>query len=92
MKYLVNERKYSLFLISILGSIIILSIPLIFNHLLHQSHLLHIVIHQIGFVLAAFMFFLALISYSKTKITRMLFLQRHLEFWHVDNQLTCIQK
>ena len=73
MKYLVNERKYSLFLISILGSIIILSIPLIFNHLLDQSHLLHIVIHQIGFVLAAFMFILALISYSKTKITRMLF-------------------
>ena len=73
MTYSLTENKKSLFLISIFGGIIILSIPLISNHFFHQDHILHIAIHQAGFVLAAFLTIMALVSYRKTKIVRMLF-------------------
>ena len=73
MTYSISEDKQSLFLISVLGGILILSIPLISNHFFHQDHILHIAIHQAGFVLAAFLTIMALVSYKKTKIVRMMF-------------------
>ena len=73
MTYTVGEKKYSYFLIAVLGAIIILSIPLISNHFLHVDHLFHVAVHEVGFVLAAFLTVMTLISYKKSKITRMLF-------------------
>tara|TARA_B100001750_G_scaffold209306_1_gene188899 strand:+ start:66 stop:449 length:384 start_codon:yes stop_codon:yes gene_type:complete len=73
MTYSISEDKQSLFLISVLGGILILSIPLISNHFFHSDHILHIAIHQAGFVLATFLTIIALVSYRKTKIVRMLF-------------------
>tara|TARA_B110000014_G_scaffold116765_1_gene80164 strand:- start:430 stop:831 length:402 start_codon:yes stop_codon:yes gene_type:complete len=73
MTYLINEKKYSIFLIAVIGSIAILSVPLILNQFLEGSHLLHVAIHEIGFVLAAFLSIIAGIAYMKTKISRMLF-------------------
>jgi len=73
MTYSISEDKRSLFLISVLGGILILSIPLISNHFFHSDHILHIAIHQAGFVLATFLTIIALVSYRKTKIVRMLF-------------------
>ena len=73
MRYTLGEKKYSYFLIAVIGSIIILSIPLIFGQIFHSEHLFHIAVHEIGFVLASFLAVMALISYKKTKITRMLF-------------------
>ena len=73
MTYLINEKKYSIFLIAIVGSIAILSIPLILNQVLEGEHLLHVAIHEIGFVLAAFLSIMAGIAYMKTRISRMLF-------------------
>ena len=73
MTYSISENKQSLFLISVLGGILILSIPLVSNHFFHSDHILHIAIHQAGFVLATFLTIIALVSYRKTKIVRMLF-------------------
>ena len=73
MTYIVGEKKYSYFLLAVLGSIVILSIPLIYGHFFHSGDLFHIAIHESGFVLAAFLFVMTLISYKKTRITRMLF-------------------
>ena len=73
MTYIVGEKKYSYFLIAVLGSIVILSIPLIYGHFFHSGNLFHIAIHESGFVLAAFLFVMTLVSYKKTRITRMLF-------------------
>ena len=73
MTYILGEKKYSYFLFAVLGSIIILSVPLIYGHIFHEGHLLHIAIHESGFVLASFLFIITLISYKKTKIIRMLF-------------------
>ena len=67
------DRKYSYFLIATIGCIIILSIPLIYGHFFHSGHLFHIAIHESGFALATFLTAVAIISYKKTKIKRMLF-------------------
>ena len=68
-----SERKYSYFLIAVIGCIIILSIPLVYGHFFHSGHLFHIAIHESGFALATFLTAVAIISYKKTKIKRMLF-------------------
>jgi nitrate reductase gamma subunit len=68
-----RDRKYSYFLIATIGCIIILSIPLIYGHFFHSGHLFHIAIHESGFALATFLTAVAIISYKKTKIKRMLF-------------------
>ena len=73
MTYALGEKKYSYFLIAVIGSIVILSVPLISNHMFHQEHILHIAIHESGFVLATFLTVMTLISYKKTRISRMLF-------------------
>ena len=73
MTYTLGEKKYSYFLIAVIGSIVILSMPLISNHILHQEHIFHIAIHESGFVLASFLTVMTLISYKKTRISRMLF-------------------
>ena len=69
----VAEKKYSYFLIAVIGCTTILSIPMIYGHIFHQGHLLHFAIHEIGFVLASFLTVMALVSYKKTKIKRMVF-------------------
>ena len=68
-----DERKYSSFLIAVIGCVIILSIPMLYGHLFHEGHLFYIAIHESGFVLASFLTAMAVISYKKTKIKRMLF-------------------
>ena len=72
MTYVFGETKYSLFLITVVVSVGILSVPLISSHVLHIDHLFHTIVHQAGFVLAAFLTVMALISYWKSKIGRML--------------------
>ena len=73
MTYILGEKKYSYFLIAVLGSIVILSVPLIYGHIFHSGDSFHIAIHESGFVLASFLFVMTLVSYKKTRITRMLF-------------------
>ena len=73
MTYAVGEKKYSYFLIAVVSGVIILSIPLVSSHFLHTDDLFHIAVHEVGFVLAAFLTVMTLISYKKSKITRMLF-------------------
>ena len=68
-----GERKYSYFLIAVIGCVVILSIPLIYGHFFHSGHLFHIAIHESGFVLASFLTIITMVSYKKTKIKRMLF-------------------
>ena len=67
------EKKYSYFLIAVIGCVIILSIPLVYGHIFHTGHLFHIAIHESGFVLASFLTVMTIISYKKTRITRMIF-------------------
>ena len=70
---LVNSSQRKYFLIIILVSSTLISIPLISPHFFHTSHYFHIAIHEAGFLLAVFLCGMTLIAYQETKITRMLF-------------------
>ena len=73
MLYNSSDRKYSYFLIAVIGSVTIISIPMVSGQFFHEGHLFHIAIHESGFILASFLSAMAEISYKKTKIPRMLF-------------------
>ena len=66
-----GDRKYSYFLIAVIGCIVILSIPLIYGHIFYTGHLFHIAIHESGFVLASFLTIMALISYKSSKVSKL---------------------
>ena len=68
-----NNRKYSYFLIAVIGCIVILSIPMMYGHFFHEGHMFFVAIHESGFLLATFLSVMAIISYKKTKVKRMLF-------------------
>jgi len=42
-------------------------------HFAHPDHIPHIAIHEAGLLISGFLFSLALLGYSKTKLKRMLF-------------------
>ena len=68
-----NNRKYSYFLIAVIGCVAILSIPMMYGHFFHEGHMFFVAIHELGFLLATFLTAMAIISYKKTKVKRMLF-------------------
>ena len=68
-----SENNDRLLLIFTLVASIIISIPLVMNHVSHAHGVIHLVIHSCGFVLASFLTVVALISWRKTKIARMIF-------------------
>ena len=68
-----SNKKYSYFLIAVIGCVVILSIPLIYGHFFHEGHMFFVAVHESGFILASFLTVMAIISYKKTKIRRMLF-------------------
>ena len=68
-----NDRRYSYFLIAIVGCVGILSIPMMYGHFFHEGHMFFVAIHESGFLLATFLTGMAIISYKKTKVKRMLF-------------------
>ena len=65
-------ERHSIFLITIIGSIVILSVSLILNKILHTDFF-HVVIHPISFILGTFLTIMAGIRYKKSKMIRMLF-------------------
>ncbi len=73
MTYSVGEIKSSFLLITIVIGATLVSIPVISNHFLHPEHYFHIAVHEAGFILAMFLFAMAIIAYKKTNITRMIF-------------------
>ncbi len=73
MTYTINQSKNSYFLITIVVSAFLISIPVISNHFLHPSHYFHIAIHEAGFILAVFLVGITIIAYRETKFPRLLF-------------------
>ena len=68
-----KNRKYSYFLIAVVGCVAILSIPMMYGHFFHEGHMFFVAVHESGFLLATFLAGMAIISYRKTKVKRMLF-------------------
>lgn len=69
----VSNKNNQILLGFVLAVSIIISIPLVMPHASHMDGILHMSIHAAGFVLASFLTGMAIISWRKTKISRMFF-------------------
>ena len=73
MTYTIKQKTNSYFLIIIIVTSTLISIPVISNHFFHPEHYFHVAIHEVGFILAIFLVGITIISYRETKLPRMLF-------------------
>ena len=64
-----NERILLVFTIVISVAI---SFPLVWYHISHIDGILHMMIHAVGFVIASFLTTITLISWKKTRMSRMI--------------------
>ena len=64
-----NERILLVFTIVISVAI---SLPLVWYHISHIDGILHMMIHAVGFVIASFLTTITLISWKKTRMSRMI--------------------
>ena len=69
----VSNKNNQILLGFVLAVSIIISIPLVMPHASHMDGILHMSIHAAGFVLASFLTGMAIISWRKTKISRIFF-------------------
>ena len=69
----VSSKNNQILLGFVLAVSIIISIPLVMPHVTHMAGILHLSIHAAGFVLASFLTGMTIISWRKTKISRMFF-------------------
>ena len=69
----VSSKNNQILLGFVLAVSIIISIPLVMPHATHMDGILHLSIHAAGFVLASFLTGMAIISWRKTKISRIFF-------------------
>ena len=69
----VSNKNNQILLGFVLAVSIIISIPLVMPHASHMEGILHMSIHTVGFVLASFLTGMTIISWRKTKISRMFF-------------------
>ena len=69
----VSNKNNQIHLGFILAVSIIISIPLVMPHATHMDEILHMSIHAAGFTLASFLTGMAIISWRKTKISRIFF-------------------
>ncbi len=67
----VLEKKSTLFGIVFAVTIGILSIPIIFPHIFHGNHFLHILLHIGGISFAVFLTILSVFAYSRLKTKRL---------------------
>ena len=69
----VSNKNNQILLGFVLAVSIIISIPLVMPHASHMEGIVHMSIHTVGFVLASFLTGMTIISWRKTKISRMFF-------------------
>lgn len=65
------EKKSNLFTIVTLAIIAIVSVPVIFPHILHTQHFLHILLHIGELILASFVAVLSIMAYYRMRTKRM---------------------
>ena len=69
----VSDNNEPVLLVFTIVISVAISIPLVIAHSSHLDGILHMSIHAVGFVLASFLTGMAIISWRKTKISRMFF-------------------
>ncbi|MFB5604974.1 MAG: hypothetical protein ACE5R5_07575 [Nitrosarchaeum sp.] len=68
----VLEKKSNLFTIVTLSIIGAVSLPIIFPHIFHTHHVLHILLHVGGLILAVFVGILSVIAFYRLRTKRLL--------------------
>ena len=66
------QKKSALFSIVVTGVVVILALPIIAPHFLHDYHIAHIILHVGGISLAVFISTLAGIAYYRLRTKRLL--------------------
>ncbi len=63
-------------LLGIIAAIVtsVLTIPVIFPHLLHSEMIIHILIHLVSVIISTFLIVVSILAYNKTKSTKILFM------------------
>tara|TARA_B100000530_G_scaffold262847_1_gene175798 strand:- start:1201 stop:1578 length:378 start_codon:yes stop_codon:yes gene_type:complete len=73
MAYQISENKERIILGFTIAISISISVPLVVYHFTHIDGIIHMTIHAGGFVLASFLTVMAMISWKKSKIPRIIF-------------------
>ena len=73
MTSILETKKDTLIIGSVLFPLIIFAYAMFSPHFAHPEHITHIAVHEAGFLIAGFLLSLTITSYFKTKLTRMLF-------------------
>ena len=73
MQNISRTSKDSTIIFVIVIPLIVFGYAMFTPHFAHPDHIAHIAIHEAGLLISGFLFSLALLGYSKTKLKRMLF-------------------
>ena len=73
MQNISRTSKDSTIILVIVVPLIVFGYAMFTPHFAHPDHIAHIAIHEAGLLISGFLFSLALLGYSKTKLKRMLF-------------------
>jgi hypothetical protein len=65
------EKKSALLSVIIIGIVGILALPVILPHAYHGFHIVHILLHVGGIILAVFLTILAIMAYNRLKTKRL---------------------
>ena len=73
MTSILETKKDTMVILVILIPLIIFAYAMFSPHITHPNHIAHIAIHEAGMLIAGFLFAMTIVTYRRTKISRMKF-------------------
>ena len=73
MTSILETKKDTMVILVILIPLIIFAYAMFSPHITHPNHIAHIAIHEAGMLIAGFLFAITIVTYRRTKISRMKF-------------------
>ena len=73
MTSILETKKDTMVILVILIPLIIFAYAMFSPHITHPNHIAHIAIHEAGMLIAGFLFAVTIVTYRRTKISRMKF-------------------
>ena len=73
MASIIETRRDRSVVIAIVVPLVIFGYAMLSPHFTHPNHIAHIAIHEAGMLIAGFLFAITIVTYRRTKISRMKF-------------------
>ena len=73
MTSILETKKDTMVILVILIPLIIFAYAMFSPHITHPNHIAHIAIHEAGMLIAGFLFAMTVVTYRRTKVSRMKF-------------------